>query len=373
MIAIPQLKNKFFCIVDRHSPELTAMVSSYLIEENYYLPIFEIQAVTAPRTHPIANPPDEHTFSQERAEEVATSIRNAIVKLNGAENIIVVGLSEDQKTYLQLPDGFNIITIDCPEDINIFLSPFFEEQRPILSCQPDEILKGLQQAVLTKHWLKIDLQAAPLTFTNNANGSCVVIEDDQSAMAVAAVNYALSVQAEVIVVSPLIDGEERDILYYFSDWKLHGDLSAYDRILNAINTRIGAFSFSGYDYVTFFTAGIPYSLTVGAITCCTYVHMHCWPDHFTFNNILYATQSGTGAGLVFSPLDFNSPVLPSANREIENVSKELSQINIHIHQLVGKQATMYNLSHHLQHYPYDLLHICSHGGKYRVREFARNS
>src|SRR5690606_8164672 len=37
--------------------------------------------------------------------------------------------------------------------------------------------------------------------------------------------------------------------------------------------------------------------------------------------------------------------------------------NIYVKPLVGSQATYYNLNNHIQHHPYSLLHICSHGGE----------
>ncbi|NLR69229.1 CHAT domain-containing protein [Chitinophaga varians] len=362
----PKLKNTYICIADRHAPELTAMVSSYLAEEGYYLPLFEIQGVTAPYSKPIAQPHDKDSFSQLRAIETCRLIQNAIVRMQGCENIILIGLSDDQKSYLQLPEQLNIISVDNAEDVHAYLSPFFDQTKPTFSCRPEEALIGLQQAVQQGYWLKIDPQAAPVVpAPPGKNADCVVIENDQSAMAVLAVNYAVSVGADIIVVGPLEDKEDRDILYYLADWKprQHPDPTAYDKIEEKITDRIGQFDFSGYEYTTFFTAGLPYHLLISDQTCCTYVNLQHGPDHFTFTNIFYAEVPGTGAAVLFSPLELNAPQLPAAQREIDSVSKELTGYGYHLVPLLSKQATLYNFSRYLQYYPYDLLHICTHGGE----------
>ncbi|RFM30981.1 CHAT domain-containing protein [Chitinophaga silvisoli] len=336
------------------------MVCSYLIEDAYYLPLFEIQKVTVPRNFPITTPQDQHTFSQQRALEVATHIRNAIVRLNGCENIIVIGLSDDQKSYLELPDGLNIISINHQEDIDFLLSPFFE-QKPILNCRPEDVLNGLYEAVKSKRWLNIDSNAEKFEQSTSKATSCVVIENDGTSGPIVAVNYALSINADIIIVSPITGEEIKDIKDQLAKWKTN-NIIARQNLDNYITSRIGGVNFSLYNYTTFFTAGIPYSLLLGKHTVCTYVHLEFSPDLFTFTNILFADAPGTGTALLFSPIDFNPP-LPAVELEINQVTTLMHEMNYQVKQLCGKEASIYNLSQYLEFYPFDVLHFSSHGGE----------
>jgi hypothetical protein len=67
---------------------------------------------------------------------------------------------------------------------------------------------------------------------------------------------------------------------------------------------------------------------------------------------------------VFSPEEFEE-------EETEEVIKQLSSSGFILKGLVGKHATVRAIGHYAEHYPYDVLHICSHGGEtdgYRVTE-----
>ena len=351
----PALKNKFICIVNRKSPELAAMVSSYLTEEGTYLPLFEIQDVTGPDNNNIQI--DENTFSRDRAKEVCVMIRNTIGMMGGFENVILVGLSEDQKSYLQFSDKIAPIVIDKYDEVHPALSVFFEKDKPFLSCHPDEYLNGLQVALTQGNWLSIDAAASPVASAPmRGNGGCIVIEAEHSAMSVMAINYAHAVKADIFLVEKLKVKEERDVKVAIADWKRNGDRKAKTEVHDRVNMRINTINPSTYGYITFFTAGLPYSLVIGNPVPCTYVHLCYRPDHFVFQNIFLAGKPAIGSGLVFSPQSF-------VREEISEVSKQLNTMNYYVRELIGDKATMYNFNGAVQHLPYDLLHICSHGGE----------
>jgi hypothetical protein len=64
-----------------------------------------------------------------------------------------------------------------------------------------------------------------------------------------------------------------------------------------------------------------------------------------------------GSAVVFSPLEFKD------QEETAFVIKELERHSYLVMPLVGKDATPYHLSHFIEEFPYELFHICSHGGE----------
>jgi hypothetical protein len=76
---------------------------------------------------------------------------------------------------------------------------------------------------------------------------------------------------------------------------------------------------------------------------------------------------GLSSALVFSPELF-------ASEEIADISKLLHADNFTVTSLVGKKATVERLTNFGSHFPYDIMHICAHGGEvdgyFVVQEFA---
>lgn len=357
---VPVVNNKFVCIVDRHSAPLAAIVSSYLAADGKYVPFFEMPPVTLSRSHILEGRPDERTYSQYRADRAWVLIAKALAVLKECEYIILVGLSTAQKSYLHLPEGVQIIEIGEPGHVDFFLSHLADPDKPFFLCHPNELLKGLQLAVEAGCRLQLDNYADTLPRSEGNAAGCIVIENDGSAMAVIAVIYALSVQAHIIIVSPLAENEDKNIRYWLADWKNNHDRASHEKILFQITSRIGEYDLFRYEYVTFFTGGIPYTLVVGQQTSCTYVHLQHAPDHFVFNNIFYANIPGAGAALLFSPEAFAAD---GHREEMSDVVAVLQKMHFHIQALIGKEATVYNIAQYLVHFPADLVHICSHGGE----------
>jgi hypothetical protein len=120
----PQLNNQFICIVDRGYPKLAAVILSYLAGEGRYCAFFEMPGGTGRDNDFFIE--DEHTFSRSRTREAAIIINNAIAAMGGIENVILVGLSDDPKSYLK--DIIYPISIDDFPDVHYTLSSFFNEK-----------------------------------------------------------------------------------------------------------------------------------------------------------------------------------------------------------------------------------------------------
>jgi hypothetical protein len=97
-------------------------------------------------------------------------------------------------------------------------------------------------------------------------------------------------------------------------------------------------------------------------------------DFFIFNNILREIASeefAFNSAVVFSPEPDDMRRI--AQEECEYAMKTLERNSLVVKSLMREEASVRNLDNFGSHYPYDLLHICSHGGetngKHVVEEF----
>jgi hypothetical protein len=352
---IPKISNDFVCIVDRRHPELAAVISSYLTKPGEYLPVFEFPTATTGKTDVDEDHIDEHVITRIRSDEFDVFVSNCIGRNGGCENLILAGLSDDQKSYLTFMDKYNVIDIGNVDDVDFLLDGFALNKDKYLISRADEVLEGLYQAAETNSKLKIEDTAPNLVIPDKKKDGLIVIEKTNAASTVIAVNYALSINAEIKIVEPLQEDEEKEVAYLIEEWKKGSD-ARYHELSDKIHKRIGGIYFPSYDFATFFTKGLPYSLAIHDATPCTYVHLIYRPDIFVFNNILFEKLPNINSAVVFSPQFFK-------DEETKYVSNSLQVGNIYVCELIGKDATVYNLDIHVKEFPYDLLHICSHGGE----------
>ncbi len=317
--------------------------------------MFEFPSVTIEKTDVDNDHIDEHIITRGRANESNVIIANCIGRNGGCENLIFAGLSKEQKSYLTSFGKYNIIEIDGIDNVDFALAGFSNDKDKNISCRPEEILEGLYQAVQTNAKLKIGDAADPLTPADDKRSGLIVIENIPATSTVIAVNYALSVDADIKIVEPLGDREEKEISFLIQEWK-KGAEARYHEIAEKVHKRIGGIYFPEYSFATFFTEGLPYSLIIHDATACTYIHLLYRPDIFLFNNLLFEKKNNIGAAIVFSPQLFR-------NEETKFVSNSLQAANMYVRELIGKYASVYNIDMHVKEFPYDLLHICSHGGE----------
>src|SRR5579859_7327141 len=183
----------------------------------------------------------------------------------------------------------------------------------------------------------------------------VVIEKSSGVTPVIAVNYAHAIGATVLLVEPLKTGEEKEIQYFLA--KSQNSFPDSNILLEEIvNSRVGNVNFNLYSYGTFFTSGVPYSTVLRNVIPFSHVHLHLKMDFFLFNGIFYELGSAVNSAIVFSPGFFKE------SEETVPVGTSITNHRYFLRQLLNEEATAHNLDMHVKEYPFDLLHICSHGG-----------
>ncbi len=356
---IPTINRQFVCIVDFRKPELAAIISSYLNKKGVYFPILEFPHVTCAKPKYEEDKQTENSLSIGRATHFATLANNILARITSCDYLILAGLSVEQKSYLYFLSKTNVIDISDMSEVDFYLSSFISEAKELLLCRPSDVFVGLSLALRSNFILKIDERAEPIQTSPIGNGGLIIIENDNSVTPVIAVNYAYSINSDVHIVEPL-DPDDRFIIHSCIEGWRNGDLSQYKHIEQKVTDRIGAISFSKIDFATFFTTGLPYSLVLNNCIPCSYVHLELRADFFILDNLIYEKKNQYGGAVCFSPGFFK-------DEETAAVSTILNKNNFYVRELFGKNASVYNLDMNLKEFPYDIFHLCSHGGEIEGR------
>jgi hypothetical protein len=288
--------------------------------------------------------------------ETAVLINNAIARLDRCRGIILVGLDDNQKSYLRIPKKVPVVEISTLEDVEKKLLPL-SANKELLACREDDILNGLYRAKRESKRLVIDNNAPVVVpFPVERDKGIVVLEAGEEALAVIGVNYAHSINANLSVVESYGKENRYSVEKNIQKWKEHGGNNQIQKVLNKINRRIGNIRFDELKFATFFTNGLPYSLGINNIIPCSYVHLSLRPDLFVFNSIIFESIERFHSAVVFSPSFFD-------DEETRSVAKLFHDNKYYLRPLIGNNATVRNLDFHAQHFPYDILHICTHGGE----------
>lgn len=350
---VPIITNRIVCICDRNRPELAAVISSYLATPDEYIPLFEFPWVAGECRKP-GEISFENLLSFHRANEVSTFINNIVLKIRGCELLILAGLTTEQKTYLFFLNNYNVVEIDSISEIDFYLFAYFPEREKII-CREDQILEGLRLALISNKLLEIRNDAEPIELKENGNAGLIVLERESTVSGIVGVNYSYSINAELRIVPALIEDDELIIANELSEWR-KGSTDAYSEIEKRVLERVGHIEFGEYEFVTFFTWGLPYSIILKNPIPATYISLKLNPAIFIINSLIYEAIRKFGGAIVFSPEFFR-------NEECKVVSNTLSKNGFYVRQLYNKEATVRNLDFHLKEFPYDALHICSHGGE----------
>ncbi|KGO93183.1 hypothetical protein [Flavobacterium subsaxonicum] len=344
---------KFFCIIDRDNIDLGAVISSYVCKRQEFTPIFEFSNVTDADHQNSEQDIDEHSFSRNRSRQFNIQIKNALQRTGEIQYLILGGLSDEQKSYLNFVNNYNVLEINSCYEAMAILGPITEKYNT-LSCPPHAVLTGLHVALNKGMALKIEENSLTPTYENAFDSGLIVIENIQKTSCVIAVNYAFNISADVMIISePSLN--IREIKDLIERWR-KGDGNAYNDLSVALYKSFEDVDFTNYRYSTFFTVGAPYALILKNLILFTHVHLRLKCDFFIFNCIHFETKEMTNSAIVFSPLEFK-------DEETEYIINILQQRNYYVKELIGKQASVYQINNHVKEFPFDLLHICSHGGE----------
>lgn len=359
---VPELDQEFFCITNIYQHILASIVSSYIHKPGKHTSLYEFPNTTTAEDDIESDEIDEHQISRIRAREYSIKVHNVIKRTRGCKYLILIGLTEDQKSYLPYLAEYNVIEIQNIEDAETFLTPLVNKTGT-LSVKESDIVKSLFIACKNNSILKIDEASDPYIESKDEKDTLIIVEDYEETSTVIAINYALSINGSVEIISkPSIDIREVEDL--IEAWQ-SGDINAYNDLSAIIYPTIEHINFNKYKFATFFTIGIPYSLIIGNTLPITHVNTHLFPDFFIFNNIYFERNEQLSSAIVFSPEKFD-------DEETEFTISELQKNNFYVRKLTGKQATAHILDFHIKEYPFDLLHICSHGGEIKGYNIAED-
>lgn len=352
---MPIIKSTFFCIAHRNETILTAVVSSHINNTNEYSLIFGFSEVTQAKDNKSLNTTDEHQITRMRSTELDINLKNNLNRIGGCEYLILVGLNENQKSYLSFLNEYNVIEINTLKDIDFYLQPITNKES--IPCNINQIYEGLLKASNQQKAIIIDENAQNIQIDSKKEGGLILVEKDNTFETIIAVNYALSINADIEFIEPF-NFHEKKFLELIELWreeiKNKMNEKSFTELQFLVYNRINHIEFENYDFVTFFTIGAPYSLIIKNIIPSSYVGLKLSPDFFIFNNIYFQENFNIESAIVFSPRFFSK-------EETDFVINKLEENNYSVSKLIKEDATSINLDYYVKELPFNILHLCSHG------------
>ncbi|WP_396637763.1 hypothetical protein [Maribacter sp. R77961] len=353
----PKLNPTFFCIANREENILTAIVSSHISSKDEYPLVFSFSEVTHAKDYKSLNTTDEHQISRSRATTLDIDLSNTLKRIGGCEYLILVGLSENQKTYLSFTETYNVIEIATLDDICTFIQPISAKET--IPCKEGQVYEGLQLASTQGKAIKIDENAEVIELKKRNKGGLIVTENDNSISTVVATNYAISINADIEIIEPF-KFHEKKFLELIEPWREEVKNGKEEKSLKELKAliygKINHINFLNHDFVTFFTIGAPYSLIIENIIPSTYVGLKLNPDFFIFNNICFQDDFNIDSAIVFSPRFFSI-------EETDFVINKLRENHYEVNELIKENATSHNLDFYVKELPFNILHLCGHGNQ----------
>ena len=291
--------------------------------------------------------------------------------------IVFLGLTEIEKGYLtaRLPNE-NVIDLESPAQVPEVLGIVPNFTGEVVS-RPDEVIRGLLKARFERKRLVFDELADSLP-TSRLAGNCglFAIENDGDLHDIAAVNLAFSCGLDVTLLPPISKASIRSLPRELHDWSEDPSHHAFQGWKRRVRTALRDVDLRSYDFATFFTTGLPYGLFLGNPVPCSHVLKHLDAGVMISNAIEQEhAPDSFGSVLLFSPQLFES-------EETAEIGIMVERSGFRTKLLLGAEATVLNLDGFGSNYPYDILHICSHGGEsdgyftiqsYRDREGANHT
>lgn len=366
---IPKLDTEFYLIIGQDSKELSAICLSYVSKLGIYTPIFEFPSVSCKKEDFTEKEFNQNSISHSRATEFNIRVHNNLKRLKGTEYLLLIGLTDEQMSYLDFSSSYNTLEITTCDDAEFYLSSL-TLKTDYYPLDKSQIEQSLFNAIRLNKILsdKVSVIENEENETNCNNG-IVVVEGVNYANTIIAVNFANSINADLELLDKP-DFDKQEVKLRLHEFKQEGIKNSFDELTSKIYPLIEHINLSDKKWVTYFTIGIPYSLVTGNTIPTSYVNLNLSPDFFVFNNIYYENQSTLNSSIVFSPLEFGS------DEETLHVIKELKERGHFVMPLIGKDANVYNLDMHIKQYPFGILHICSHGGEvdgYSITEKFKDS
>jgi hypothetical protein len=352
----PQIERRYACIATNANVVLAAVISSYFQETGVYFPVFEFPSIDTPHLPSIEFGKDGY-FGRVIGSRAAGHINNALARIQ-PQSILLLGLTDTEKTYLHalLPLEM-LVHIDTIEDVPKLL-PFTISDKESISCKSHQVIEGLLHAKFARKHLIVDDSAPelPTKYLHGGEG-VLIIENSRNVDDVAAINCAFAINSDVVLVPPVDRDQIRSLPQQLRAWSNDHSHHAYEDIKRPISKRIRGIDFLQYKFATCFTVGLPYGLIINNIIPCSHVLKEVDCGVFIANNLVEE----------HFPMTFDSALLFSPRRfpleETDDILRKLNDSNYTVKLLVDKDATVKQLDNYGSYFPFDVMHICSHGGE----------
>lgn len=352
----PIINKKAICVTDNFI--LGAVISSYFNKTNSYFSIF---------TFPNIKKKAKSRVAQSSTNRASIHSKNRINAVR-PDYVIIAGLNDYQFSFFDDLPKEVIIRINNVREIDTKLKFLKKKFNGEIRCCKKEILSGLFLAKRQNKKLVIDDKFHKLNYSQKKkkHNGVVVLEMDLNINSIIAINYAFAVNFDLEIVKRINEQEVREMQRNLTKWGKTREELNYDKVCNKIESIIKEIHFDKYKYATFFTEGVPYGLALNKIIPTTYVRKRL-EEYFIFDNIFNEQNNNFfHSAFIFSPESFEK-------EETNKVANSFHESNYIIKALLKENATVNNFGSYASHFPYDVLHICSHGGEvdghYVVQKF----
>lgn len=332
---------KIACVGD--DPIFAAQVSSLLSRPGYYLPVLD---------GPRMGRPDASNEVVRRNNAIAR-IKPRLVVLNG--------LPEEARIELRrcLPSR---ILLETDNIANIASSIDLPKHHGELSWGPQNLAVGLLLAKKERYLLRINQSESPEDIhVPGDGGHLVILEANNDIADIITANYAYSINASLLLISPVVKEDMEDILESLYTIYSSDSCTPSPQKIEALLTRIRDLApevdTTSAKCVTFVTSGLPWGIAYPETPC---THLYRYPDlGISLVNAISSEQKvspGIRVALLVDPG-------AAQGSEVDEVADYLANQGAFPKIIRGHHALTHEVSQYVEAYPYDLLLISTHAGE----------
>ena len=212
----PKLLNEFVFICNGHSPELGAIVYSYVSTIGVYQPYFEFYPVSIGLEESEGlEKSTEHIISIERGKVLSTRIKNILNNIGGCENLVLIGLDDNQKSYLDFIYDYNLIEIETEYDIKLLLNDF-KIDKEFIEVSEENLIESLDYAI--KNNKKLIVGEGEKYMHESTSQGVVIVEKSDDTSTVIGIIYASTINANLILIDKPSEGVN-DVRLLIENWE----------------------------------------------------------------------------------------------------------------------------------------------------------
>jgi hypothetical protein len=353
---LPSVEDRCVCIATKEGLALAAIVSSYFDEKDTYFAVFEFPSLEYPYTGASESENDGY-YARVLGDKAAGEINNALARIQ-PDLILLFGMSTVEQSYIRARMPTKRLREIANLDEFLALFPAMTAEKDMLSCKPKQLVEGLLAAQSSGRRLRVDEGAELLPSEVIRGGAGIlVLESSGDLHDIAAINYAATFNLDVVLIPPVDRDTIRTLPEVLAKWSRDNSYYGFKEFERKALKHIRHIDFRRYKFATFFTQGVPYGLFLKNMIPCSHVWRQIDSGIFIATNLTDdQNPRGFGSSLHFSPQFFPS-------EETNDVIRIFVENNFVTKALIGGAATTRNLTDFVGYYPYDVLHICSHGGE----------